>query len=122
MRITSARQKSTRPASTLEREVAHRVVAQISYTFVHGQNLIRARDVNLPPPTDVQYPIFDSSGVNVLGYGIGRDILHMAIQFFTDVSVPAMHQSAGAADPATGIDQCFRERGIKRVSRRHVVD
>jgi len=54
---------------TLEREVAHRVMAQVSYTFVHGQNLIRARDVNLPPPTDVQYPIFDSSGLNVLGYG-----------------------------------------------------
>src|SRR5438552_583686 len=40
-----------------------------SYTFVHGQNLIRARDVNLPPPTNVQYPIFDPSGTNVLGYG-----------------------------------------------------
>jgi len=54
---------------TLEREVATRIVAEVSYTFVHGQNLIRARDVNLPPPTNVQYPILDSSGVNLLGYG-----------------------------------------------------
>jgi hypothetical protein len=54
---------------TLEREVARRVVAQISYSFVHGQNLVRARDVNLPAPTAVQYPIFDASGLNVLGYG-----------------------------------------------------
>ncbi len=54
---------------TLEREVAQRVVAQLSYSYVHGQNLIRASDVNLPKPTDVQYPIFDASGLNVLGYG-----------------------------------------------------
>ncbi len=54
---------------TVERELAHRVIAQISYSFVHGQNLIRARDVNLPKPTNVQYPIFDSSGLNLLGYG-----------------------------------------------------
>lgn len=54
---------------TMEREVANRVVAQLSYSYVHGQNLIRARDVNLPTPTNVQYPIYDSSGVNLLGYG-----------------------------------------------------
>jgi hypothetical protein len=54
---------------TLEREVAYRVVAQLSYSYVHGQDLIRARDVNLPAPTTVQYPIFDASGLNVLGYG-----------------------------------------------------
>jgi hypothetical protein len=56
-------------SATVEREIIHRVVADISYSFVHGQNLIRARDVNLPRPTDVQYPIFDSSGLNLLGYG-----------------------------------------------------
>jgi TonB-dependent receptor-like protein len=54
---------------SLEREVANRVVAEISYSFVRGQDLIRARDVNLPPPTNVQYPIYDASGVNLLGYG-----------------------------------------------------
>ena len=54
---------------SLEREVGKRIIGEISYSFVHGQNLIRARDVNLPPPANVQYPIFDSSGVNLLGYG-----------------------------------------------------
>jgi len=54
---------------TLEKEVADRLVGEISYSFVRGQNLIRARDVNLPPPTNVQYPIYDSSGTNLLGYG-----------------------------------------------------
>jgi hypothetical protein len=61
---------------TLEREVARRVIADVSYSFVHGQNLIRARDVNLPRPLDVQYPIFDSSGLNLLGYG--------SVQTFSD--------------------------------------
>jgi len=54
---------------TVEREIAQRVIAEVSYSFVHGQNLIRARDVNLPKPTSVQYPIFDSSGLNRLGLG-----------------------------------------------------
>jgi len=54
---------------TVEREVAHRLIAEVSYSFVHGQNLIQARDVNLPAPVSIQYPIFDASGLNVLGYG-----------------------------------------------------
>jgi len=36
--------------------------------YVHGVDLIRARDVNLPPPVDVSYPVYDSSGLNLLGY------------------------------------------------------
>jgi hypothetical protein len=54
---------------SLERELADRVVGEISYSFVRGQHLIRARDVNLPPPTPVDYPLYDASGVNLLGYG-----------------------------------------------------
>ena len=53
---------------TLEREVANRLAVGISYTFVHGQNLVRARDVNLPTPTNVAYPVYDASGLNLLGY------------------------------------------------------
>ena len=56
-------------SASVEHEVADRIIVEVSYSFVRGQNLIRARDVNLPPPTNVQYPIFDSSGVNLLGYG-----------------------------------------------------
>ncbi len=52
---------------SLEKELADKVTAQLSYAYVHGQNLIRARDVNLPPPVDVSYPVYDSSGNNFLG-------------------------------------------------------
>jgi len=52
---------------SLEREVAKRTAVGLSYMYVHGQNLIRARDVNLPAPVDVTYPVYDSSGVNLIG-------------------------------------------------------
>jgi hypothetical protein len=52
---------------SLEREVAHRLAIGVSYMYVHGVDLIRARDVNLPPPVNVQYPVFDSTGTNFLG-------------------------------------------------------
>ena len=52
---------------SLEREVGRRLAVGASYMYVHGEDLIRARDVNLPPPVDVQYPVYDSSGENFLG-------------------------------------------------------
>ncbi len=51
-----------------EREVAGHIVVTASYLYTHGQNLIRARDVNLPPPTALTYPVFDGAGTNLLGY------------------------------------------------------
>ena len=51
----------------LERELADRFAAGVSYIFVHGQSLIRARDVNLPAPVTVTYPVFDETGANFLG-------------------------------------------------------
>jgi Carboxypeptidase regulatory-like domain len=52
----------------IEREIAHRMAAGVSYLYVHGENLIRARDVNLPAPNPVAYPVFDDAGINLLGY------------------------------------------------------
>jgi hypothetical protein len=52
---------------SVEREVANRMAVGASYMYVHGDHLIRARDVNLPPPTNVTYPVFDESGINQLG-------------------------------------------------------
>ena len=52
---------------TLERELANRFAGGISYQYVHGQNLIRARDVNLPVPVDITYPVYDETGTNFLG-------------------------------------------------------
>src|SRR3974390_3001928 len=37
----------------LEKEFARRTAAGVSYMYVHGEDLIRARDVNLPLPTSV---------------------------------------------------------------------
>ena len=47
---------------TVEREVASHTTIAISYLYVHGEHLIRALDVNLPPPVALTYPIFDSTG------------------------------------------------------------
>jgi hypothetical protein len=53
---------------SMEREIAERMAVGASYLFVNGQNLIRARDMNLPSPMVVSYPVFDDSGNNLLGY------------------------------------------------------
>jgi hypothetical protein len=52
---------------SLEKEVADRFAVGVSYMYVHGEDLIRARDVNLPPPVNVQYPVYDNAGINFLG-------------------------------------------------------
>ncbi len=52
---------------SLEREVANRLAVSVSYMYVHGVDLIRARDLNLPPPVDVAYPVYDSGDSNFLG-------------------------------------------------------
>jgi hypothetical protein len=53
---------------TIEREIMDRLAIGASYLYVHGEGLIRARDVNLPRPVSFVYPVFDSSGSNLLGY------------------------------------------------------
>lgn len=47
---------------TLEKEVADHTTLELSWLTVHGEHLIRALDVNLPQPTALTYPIFDSTG------------------------------------------------------------
>ena len=47
---------------TLEKEVADHTTVSVSLLNVHGEHLIRALDVNLPQPTALTYPIFDSTG------------------------------------------------------------
>jgi hypothetical protein len=47
---------------TLEREIASHTTIAVSYLYVHGEHLMRALDVNLPPPVALTYPIFDSTG------------------------------------------------------------
>lgn len=52
---------------SLEKEVFERFFITGSYLYVHGEHLIRARDVNLPAPVRVSYPVFDETGTNFLG-------------------------------------------------------
>ena len=52
---------------SVEREVMARTAVNVSYLFVRGENLIRARDVNLPPPVMVSYPVYDETGTNLTG-------------------------------------------------------
>ena len=47
---------------TLEKEVAAQTTLSLSLLTVRGEHLIRALDVNLPQPTALNYPIFDSTG------------------------------------------------------------
>jgi Carboxypeptidase regulatory-like domain len=47
---------------SLERELPGGFTGTLSYLFVHGVDMIRSRDINLPPPTYYSYPIFDSAG------------------------------------------------------------
>jgi hypothetical protein len=47
---------------TFEKEVAGQTTIAVSFLSVRGEHLIRALDVNLPPPTALTYPIFDSTG------------------------------------------------------------
>jgi hypothetical protein len=49
---------------SLERELADGFTGTVSYLYVHGVDMIRSRDVNLPPPTYYSYPIFDATGSN----------------------------------------------------------
>lgn len=51
---------------SVEKEIADRMAIGVSYMYVHGEHLIRARDVNLPPPTEVDYPVYDQGGTNFL--------------------------------------------------------
>jgi len=59
--------KAEQASLSLEREVAPRLAVGLSYLYVHGIDLIRALDANLPPPVDVTYPVYDSTGDNFLG-------------------------------------------------------
>ena len=47
---------------SLERELPGGFKGTVSTLYVHGVDMIRARDVNLPAPTYYSYPIYDSTG------------------------------------------------------------
>ncbi|HVP42560.1 MAG TPA: TonB-dependent receptor [Terriglobales bacterium] len=46
---------------TVEKEIWHRFAVGVGYLYVSGHNLVRSRDVNLPEPKTVYYPVYDPS-------------------------------------------------------------
>ncbi len=74
---------------SVERQVMAHTAVNVSYLFVRGENLIRARDVNLPPPVIVTYPVFDETGTNFAGQ-------YMTVQSFSGWE---MTRSATCSDP-----------------------
>jgi hypothetical protein len=50
---------------SVEREMGAGFMGTVSYLFVHGVDMIRARDVNLPAPTYYSYPIVNAAGAVV---------------------------------------------------------
>ncbi|HVZ61467.1 MAG TPA: TonB-dependent receptor [Terriglobales bacterium] len=57
----------TQASLGVEREIASRLALGASYLYVHGEHLIRARDVNLPTPVQLSYPVFDQTDSNFTG-------------------------------------------------------
>ena len=47
---------------TIEKETWKEIAVGVSYLYVHGTGLMRTRDVNLPAPSVLQYPVLDSAG------------------------------------------------------------
>jgi len=47
----------------IEHEFGAGITSELSYLYVHGVDMIRARDVNLPTPTYYSYPIYDPTGI-----------------------------------------------------------
>jgi hypothetical protein len=52
---------------SVEREVTRHIALEANYLYVHGVHLVRARDVNLPKPVVLNYPVSDDTGTNFLG-------------------------------------------------------
>jgi hypothetical protein len=50
---------------SLERELGGGFMGTLSYLLVHGVDMIRSLDVNLPPPTYYSYPVYNATGANV---------------------------------------------------------
>lgn len=52
---------------SLERDMGAGFAVAGTYLYVHGQQLIRARDANLPQPTVEEYPVFSPDGSTFTG-------------------------------------------------------
>ncbi len=47
---------------SLQREFGYKIVASVSYQYVHGVHLLRSLDANLPKPKITEYPVYNDDG------------------------------------------------------------
>lgn len=71
---------------SLQKQVATRTDVTLSYLFVGGRHLIRSRDVNLPQPKIVKYPVYDETGSTFTG--TFDEVSTFATCCFTDPARP----------------------------------
>ena len=110
---------------SMEREWMDGFTGGLSYLFVHGVDLIRARDVNLPLPTYYSYPIYDTSGTlqdalyNVESFGTWQTMRSISCPYppcINDVARPvpqlgAINQFESAASSVYhGMTMSLRKR------------
>jgi hypothetical protein len=53
-------------SASAEKEIFYRMAISASFLYTRGRHLIRARDLNLPEPVELVYPVFDDDGINFL--------------------------------------------------------
>jgi len=88
---------------TVEREVGRRLAVGVSYLYVRGQHLIRAHDANLPPPTEVVYPVYDDTGATFLNEFFPVDTFS-TWQFAPSLTCPFPPCINPLARPISGVD------------------
>ena len=96
--------------------MAHRLAVGVSYMYRAWGRSYPRLDENLPPPVNVQYPVYDSTGTNFLGTYLQRAVFfHLADDVVIHLSVSAVHQPSRSPDSATWRDRCISERGFERL-------
>ena len=102
---------------SIEREIAQRITVSGSYLYSHGEHLIRARDVNLPAPVQVTYPVFDSTGQNLTGYYTVDSFANWETQKTLDCPYPPCVGTVSRPIPQLGSITVFeRQRPLRTMA------
>ena len=104
---------------TLEKEIVDHTTIALSFLHVHGERLIRALDVNLPQPTALTYPIFESTGSIFSGGYYSVDQLSLtpplAPELFPGIFVSGS-SDAGSSDAGSAFFAVARKASTSAVS------
>ncbi len=104
---------------TFEREVVDRTTLSLSLLNVRGEHLIRALDVNLPQPVALELPDLRFQRFDLPGWLLHRRLLRdLAVHPIANLSLAAVHQSAGTAHRPTRGHQRIPDRRFQQLQRR----